>query len=111
MTVVWDVGTGKPLLTLGPGGDRREEGTGNPRLIAWAPDGQSLATVVDSFFRGSRIDIWDVTTGRKKQMISVGNLRIPAAPPPWPGARTGAVWPAPRRRRSRSSTWHYRSCR
>ena len=47
MAVVWDVGTGKSLLTLGPGGDMREEGTGYPRLIAWAPDGQSLATVVE----------------------------------------------------------------
>ena len=37
MAVVWDVGTGKPLLALGPGADTRQAGTGNPRLIAWAP--------------------------------------------------------------------------
>ena len=80
MAVVWDVGTGKPLLTLGPGADTRQAGTGNPRLIAWAPDGQSLATVVDrSFFQARRIDIWDVAAGRKTQTISIGNRRIPGA--------------------------------
>ncbi len=80
MAVVWDVGTGKSLLTLGPGADTRQEGTGNPRLIAWAPDGQSLATVVDrSFFQARRIDIWDVAAGRKTQTISIGNRRIPGA--------------------------------
>jgi WD40 repeat protein len=84
ITVVWDVGTGKPLLTLRQGGDTQEEGTGDPRMIAWAPDSQSLATVVQSgvagtAIAGSRIDIWDVATGRKKQTVSGGELRTHGA--------------------------------
>jgi hypothetical protein len=61
---VWDLGTGKELLTLT--GDQ-----GAISSVAWSPNGQRLATGSDS-----AATVWDARTGMKELVLKGGGGRV-----------------------------------
>jgi WD40 repeat protein len=74
LLVVWDLRTGKPLLKLGQIYSALADRARVFRTVAWAPDGQSLATLAGDSVDNSRIDIWDAATGQKKQTLKGAKL-------------------------------------
>jgi WD40 repeat protein len=65
---IWDVGTGKLLMTL-----NQPEGS---KGVAWSADGKFIAAGTDIAVEDGHIMIWDVTTGKQKLDIPVGNTRV-----------------------------------
>jgi WD40 repeat protein len=79
MLVVWDAQVGRLLWTLRKGQDTDAPSTALARTIAWAPDGRSLASLSGGSLDQSRIDIWDVSSGRKKQTLSGSRINFRGA--------------------------------
>jgi WD40 repeat protein len=79
MIVVWDIKTGKPLLTLGQIYDALADRAKVARLVSWSPDGRSLATLSGESNSDAQISIWDAATGRKTQTIPAGGVNIRGA--------------------------------
>jgi WD40 repeat protein len=73
--VVWNVRTGKPLWTLGQVDDAADR-AGVVRMVAWAPDGRSLATLAQD---SGQINLWDLATGRKTRTLSGGRFSFRGA--------------------------------
>jgi WD40 repeat protein len=76
LLVVWDVRTGKRLLTLGKNYDALADQVSAARLVAWAPDGQSLATLGAGSNADARIDVWEAASGRKTRSIAAGKVNF-----------------------------------
>lgn len=79
LLVAWDVRTGKPLLKLGQFYDAPAEMARVARMVAWAPDGRSLATLAGNSLDDSRVDIWDAASGRKTQTLVGGRINFRGA--------------------------------
>jgi WD40 repeat protein len=79
MIAVWDVRTGKPLLTLGQIYETVAARVQAARMVAWSPDGRSLATLGAESNADARIDLWDAATGRKTRSIAAGRVDISGA--------------------------------
>jgi WD40 repeat protein len=79
MIVVWDIKTGKPLLTLGQIYDALTDRAKVIRMVSWSPDGRSLATLAGESNSEAQIGIWDAATGRKTQTIPAGGVNIRGA--------------------------------
>jgi WD40 repeat protein len=79
MIVVWDVRTGKPLLTLGQIYDPLADRAKVARMVAWAPDGRSLATLAGDHNAQGQIDVWDAATGSKTRSIAAGRVTFRGA--------------------------------
>jgi WD40 repeat protein len=69
--VVWKVRTGKLLWSLSQAGDGQADRAGAVRLVAWAPDGRSLATLARE---NGQVDLWDVATSRKTRTLKGGHI-------------------------------------
>ena len=70
MLVVWDVRTGKPTLTMGQVYDALADRVRVTRMVAWAPDGRSLAMLRDN----GQIDLWDIATNSKTRTLGGGRI-------------------------------------
>jgi WD40 repeat protein len=79
MIVVWDIKTRKPLLTLGKIYDALADRGKFVRMLSWAPDGRSLATLSGESNSDAQISIWDAATGRKTPTIPAGGVNIRGA--------------------------------
>ena len=77
--VVWDVKTGKPLFTLGQIYDALADRPTVARMVSWAPDGRSLATLSAALNSNAQITVWNSTTGRKTQTLAAGKVNIRGA--------------------------------
>jgi WD40 repeat protein len=74
--VVWDLRTGKPLLTLGQTYDVLRDRARVARMVAWSPDGRLLATLAGESHDSAHVDIWDATTGQKMQSLIAGRVQM-----------------------------------
>jgi WD40 repeat protein len=79
MIVVWDVRTGKPLLTLGQIYDALSDRPMVARMVSWAPDSRSLATLSGDSNSDAQLSVWDAATGRKTQTIAAGRVNFRGA--------------------------------
>jgi WD40 repeat protein len=72
---VWDVGTGKELLSLG-------EGPHFVRGVAFSPDGRSLAAARSGSWsdRRNRVTVWEVATGRERLTLDGDGDAGPVTP-------------------------------
>jgi WD40 repeat protein len=77
--VVWDAQTGNPLLTLGQVYDALADRAKVARMVSWAPDSRSLATLAGESNSDAQIGVWDATTGRKIHTIVVGRINFRGA--------------------------------
>jgi WD40 repeat protein len=74
--VAWDIGTGKPALTLGEVYDAPADKPRFARMVAWAPDGRSLASLAGNSRDNAHIDVWDAATGSKTQSFVGGRINV-----------------------------------
>jgi WD40 repeat protein len=77
--VVWDVRTGKPELTMGQVFERSAERPQFVRMVRWAPDGRSLATLSGDSSSDAQVDLWDAATGRRTQTLAAGRINLRGA--------------------------------
>jgi WD40 repeat protein len=79
MIVVWDVRTGKPLLTLGQIYDALADRAKVARMVSWSPDSRSLATLAGDSNSDAQINVWEAASGRKTQTIAAGRVNFRGA--------------------------------
>jgi WD40 repeat protein len=76
LLAVWNVRTGKLLWTLAQVGDAPADQARVVRMVAWAPDGRSLATLARD---NGQIDLWDIATSRKTRTLTGGRIAFSGA--------------------------------
>jgi WD40 repeat protein len=81
--VVWDVRTGEPNLTMGPSDDALADRAEVARMVSWAPDGRSLATLSEAAGSDARISLWNTATGRKTRTLAAGRTSRGASALAW----------------------------
>jgi WD40 repeat protein len=77
--VVWDIRTGKPLLTLGPIGVAPAGRPSFVRTVSWSADGRLLATLSGDSHSTAQIRIWDAVSGRNQATIAAGRTTFRGA--------------------------------